>query len=212
MCIRDRALPISDLYPCPGASPLGLACKKNLNALVKLLLEHKAPVDANAVYHSMALQEQTIFEMLRNHQGMIVKSRNRDRSTVLHVACANTDEDKGLAMLERVFELCDEAKTDRSALLNSQTTKGVAPLAVACRVGNIPVIRILLAEGANAWAQDEDGNTALHHTENLMEGSDKVIELVCKKGGGEKLAEIENKAGNRPLLPTKMKMDDCKMQ
>jgi len=37
-----------------------------------------------------------------------------------------------------------------------------------------------------------------------MEGSDEVILLVCKKGGGERLPEIKNNLGQTPSLPTKM--------
>ena len=62
----------------------------------------------------------------------------------------------------------------------------------------------------NTRIQDVDGNTALHHTEHLMEGSDEVILLVCKKGGGETLVEIKNNQGHVPLLPSRA--SNCKMQ
>ena len=148
-------------------------------------------------------------------KGGSVLSKNNDRSTVLHVVSALPDPDKGLAMLERVLELIVQAGKQHTEAVNMQTTRGVKPLSVACRVGNLDVIRTLLVAGADAWSQDEEGNTALHHTENLMEGSDKVIELVCKKqpnNTGEKLVEVQNNAGNTPMLPSKMKMEDCKMQ
>jgi len=198
--------------PCTGNSPIGIACKKGNIEIVELLLQNGANVDANAVVYASILEDQSIYALLEaanlktKKPKALVLAKNKDRSSTVHVACCISKDDQALVALQRVVELAVEAGTaDVTAFVNSQNTRGVSPLMMACRLKNMETIRHLLVEHkANAFAQDCDGNSALHHTEHIMEGSDEVILLVCKKGGGERLPEIKNNLGQTPSLPTKM--------
>lgn len=211
-----------DNAPCTAPTPLGIACKKGNLEIVQLLLQHQATIDANAVVYSLILEDQAIYQLLEssNSSGKaLILSRNKDRSGPVHVACSISNHEQSLAAVQRVIELGQAAGKEVKELVDAQNTRGVSPLSMACRLGNLLTIRHLLVEcKANAFAQDCDGNSALHHTENLMDGSDEVILLVCKKGGGEKLPEIKNKLGQVPSLPTKMgdamgaSMDKCNQQ
>ncbi|KJV73496.1 ankyrin repeat family protein [Orientia tsutsugamushi str. UT76] len=49
-----------------------------------------------------------------------------------------------------------------STLVNSKYKNGTTALSVALKYKNLPIAEILLSNGANVNAQDNDGHTALH--------------------------------------------------
>ena len=57
-------------------------------------------------------------------------------------------------MLEKVMELGTAAGKTVHELANAQNTDGHAPLAMACKVGNVAIVRYLVTQcDADVWLQ-----------------------------------------------------------
>ncbi|KJV71058.1 ankyrin repeat family protein [Orientia tsutsugamushi str. UT76] len=79
---------------------------------------------------------------------MILKSKTK---YTLHSAIQDGD-------IKKVKQLINKDIT----LVNSKYKDGTTALSVALKYKNLPIAEILLSNGANVNAQDNDGHTALH--------------------------------------------------
>jgi ankyrin repeat protein len=85
-----------------------------------------------------------------------------------------------------------------SELINAQNNSGLAPIHVACAMGNAPALNLLLDNGAIPNIQDRMGNTALH----ICSGCETIqLLLERRRASGQRLAGLEfpNHDGRTPL-------------
>lgn len=82
--------------------------------------------------------------------------------------------------------------------LDAKDRRGWTPLMVASRHQNGEVCKLLLNAKADANAQDNEGNTACHHTFELIDCM-WILRILIRRGGAD--YKKLNHAGNPPQLP-----------
>ena len=82
---------------------------------------------------------------------------------------------------------------------------GLRPLAIAARVGNVPVVESLLSAGAKIDARDATGRTALHHA--AAEGRVEAIEVLLNAGADRTIEDADDRTPLR--LAAAMKRSDA---
>ncbi|CAB4124078.1 ankyrin-like protein [uncultured Caudovirales phage] len=105
-----------------------------------------------------------------------------------------------------LIKACDNSDLEMTQLLlkynanvDIEDSFGYTPLLDAIEAFNIPLIKILLANGANPHHKDEDGNNALMKVEvNLIENNAINIAKILIKSGID--INAQNKAGETVLM------------
>ncbi|MBM3876065.1 MAG: hypothetical protein FJ386_05010 [Verrucomicrobia bacterium] len=136
-------------------TPLHEAAGASSPALVGLLLQHKAEVNARDYSGATPLHnaagagdEQTV-KVLLDH-GADPKARNRQLTTPLHIAATRGRSAVAAQLLAAGAE---QGTKDNS---------GQTPLHLAAVAGHAPLVELLLDRGAAVSAPDSRGNTPLH--------------------------------------------------
>eukprot|EP00656_Telonema_subtile_P012925 TRINITY_DN16543_c0_g1_i2.p1 TRINITY_DN16543_c0_g1~~TRINITY_DN16543_c0_g1_i2.p1 ORF type:complete len:362 (-),score=140.63 TRINITY_DN16543_c0_g1_i2:12-1097(-) len=181
----------------PGMSPLGSAARSNNYELMRSLLAAAAPVDASAALYAAVSPSAQCRGLLEDGTPMST-AVNKNGTGVLHVAAHSGT--LVAAALERMT--ADEAELCAAR----QDNRGVTPLMVAASLASdgteamAAVLLLLPISGPHGGCrvQDLEGNTALHHTEELAECTEVVRALLA--AGGDQLQEITNNAGQKPML------------
>ena len=62
--------------------------------------------------------------------------------------------------------------------MDIRTVNESTPLMLAAHEGNLEIVKLLVTEGADINAQDDDGNTSLHFAINQKTGPAFIFEMV----------------------------------
>jgi len=140
---------------CDESTPLHYAVMKKDIAIVRLLLDYGADVNArNTLGHTplriaTCIGEKYAMELLIGKGASLEAPDRAKRETPLHDAVARGDA--------QIIELLLE----RGAYINAQNKDGETPLHIACKQGREDIATLLLAAGAEAGIADDHGNTPL---------------------------------------------------
>lgn len=152
---------------CNESTPLHYAVMKKDIAIVRLLLDYGADVNArNTLGHTplhiaTCIGEKYAMELLIGKGASLEAPDRLKRETPLHDAVSRGDA--------QIIELLLE----RGAYINAQNNAGETPLHIACKQGREDVATLLLAAGAEAGIIDDKGRTPLHWA--MEQGMDVVV-------------------------------------
>jgi ankyrin repeat protein len=187
-----------------GRTALSWAAESGHEAVVRLLLEHKADVDAKANYGRTALHRaagsghEAVVRLLLEHK-VDVDAKDKDGWTALfwaagggheavvrllleHKADVNAKDKDGKMVLfraagsghEAVVRLLLEHKAD----VDTKIIYGGTVLHWAAGNGHEAIVRLLLEHKADVDAKDEDGGTALYWA--ARDGHETVVQLLLE--------------------------------
>jgi len=178
-----KVLAVKGTVEAIGATPLYIAAKEGHLAVVKLLLEKGAAIEAKAEdgctpISTAAFNGHADVVKLLLERGAAVEGKHKDRVTPLAMAAQQ-------GHLEVVRLLLD-----KGAVVDAKDNNGFTPLARAAQIRDgllarhLEVMKVLLAKGANpntlGFAPFEDGKTALQVAEE--QGKTEVAELLREAG------------------------------
>ena len=192
---RDARL-TSSTAPAPGPDVLFVAAAFGQSAVVALLLDRGAPINAlhpgggGGILSAAAQQPpgvspeaaaNTVELLLR--RGADVRITPDNQWTPLHGAA--------LAGNARVVELLLKAGADPNLVSEDHPQFGAPPIYRAAMAGNLDVIRVLLAHGAQVNLQDRYGRTALHGA--AFEGHAEVVRQLLQAGANPALRDHDRR-------------------
>jgi ankyrin repeat protein len=183
----------------PGIPPLVVAADRNHIAVVRLLLDHGANPEVQAVRDGTALNaapragHEDIVRLLLEH-GAAVESTNKWGITPILAASTpvmgSWTHDFAVRRLSIVRLLADHG-----ANLEAKSASGCTPLTTAAHNNPCEAIaRLLLEKGADVEARDNKGSTPLHIAAFCANKS--MIQLFIDNGAD---IETKNDKGNTPL-------------
>ena len=161
--------------------------------ILRCFIENKADVDARTgnchctllIVASKYGHTNAVNVLLQ--YGANVALADKSGRTALHFAAGSSDNSCEIlrCLIENGADI-DKGRND------NQT-----PLMIAAQKGHVSVATFLIEHGANVDLQDENGNTALHHT---LYGSDVSCEILsCLTGSGADVNGV-NKVKHTPLM------------
>ena len=161
--------------------------------ILRCFIENKADVDARTgncqctllIVASKYGHTNAVNVLLQ--YGANVALTDKSGRTALHFAAGSSDNSCEIlrCLIENGADI-DKGRND------NQT-----PLMIAAQKGHVSVATFLIEHGANVDLQDENGNTALHHT---LYGSDVSCEILsCLTGSGADVNGV-NKVKHTPLM------------
>ncbi|MCE2993293.1 MAG: ankyrin repeat domain-containing protein, partial [Candidatus Jidaibacter sp.] len=170
----DKAVNAVDKY---GDTPLHWAIRANHTAVVELLIETGAKVNAVDKYGSSPLHlaalngNEKVVELLCTH-GANPFLQNSKSKTALDLAQKHTAVQKHLEKYQTNWnKLFDGAKSGNQQAVqealnagvnvNAVDNDGCSPLYWAAIDGNMQIVKLLCAHGANPLLENSDGDTAL---------------------------------------------------
>lgn len=164
-----------------GWNPLHVCCKKNRLEIARLLITYGANVSARTTSgltplhlaaYSGALDIVKVFVETNNFQENnnnisskeLLQCRNDRGETVLHMAVRSNNAECVKYLLE-IGEIDVDGERDSEVELNGTNSGGAglcypvaSPLQVACRLGNLDAVKLLLAHNADINRQLNDGS------------------------------------------------------
>jgi ankyrin repeat protein len=170
-----------------GYRPLSLASYRGHKAVVKLLLEKGAAVDApdkdgRTPLHWALWSGHVEVVKLLLEKGAAVDATDKDGRTPLHWALWNGHVEVVKLLLKK------------GAAVDAVDGEGEMPLHWASERGHVEVVKLLLEKGAAVDAADGNGETPLHWA--LWNGHIEVIKLLLEKGAAVDAADGD---GETPL-------------
>lgn len=158
-----------------GATPLILAASRGNLPIVKLLLAHKAQVDARV--SGPTLQGQSALHLaaargdLEIMRALLAAKANPNvtdsvKATPLHEA-AIRGQVKAVALLLK-----------HQAQIDARQNNGLTPLVLAITENKLPVVKLLIKSGANVNACDDAGMTPLTFAQALGKRDAIIVELT----------------------------------
>ncbi|KAI1195848.1 ankyrin repeat-containing domain protein [Nemania serpens] len=169
-------------------TPLHRAAENGHEALVGLLLEKGASIEAEGHEHQTPLHravasgEEATARLLLE-RGANIEAKDRSRYTPLHSAAASGHEATARLLIEA------------GAQLEQEAWYGRVPLKVAASRGHEAIVRLLVQSGANVGAGDYHGETAL---DAATEGGHEAIVSLLEASDCSLSRRL------RRLLPGKM--------
>ena len=175
-----------------GRTALHLAALGGQEAVVQLLVETGADIEAKDKYEKTALYlaaqcgHEAVVRLLME-MGADTEAKDIYERTALHLAAWGGEE--------TVVRLLMEMGAD----IEAKDIYGTTALHLAARGGHETVVRLLMEMGADIEAKDTDGTTALHLA--AQRGHKAVVQLLMEMG-----ADIEAKnTDGRTALPWQLK-------
>jgi uncharacterized protein len=157
-----------------GTTSLIVAATAGHDAVVKLLLDQGAEIEVrddngaaplvNAVYFGRTQTVQLLLDALMSGKTSRLDKRDGEELLMLAAGLGHAD----------IVDLMAKAGID----VNGRGLKQRTPLMAAAAFDQLAVAEVLLAQGADPAARDEDDNTALSVARD--KGSDKVAALLDK--------------------------------
>ena len=177
----------------PFREGLFLSAVNGNTDILRCFIENKADVDARTgnchctllIVASKYGHTNAVNVLLQ--YGANVALTDKSGRTALHFAAGSSDNSCEIlrCLIENGADI-DKGRND------NQT-----PLMIAAQKGHVSVATFLIEHGANVDLQDENGNTALHHT---LYGSDVSCEILsCLTGSGADVNGV-NKVKHTPLM------------
>ena len=164
-------------------TPLYLAAAYGHAAVVKLLLNHNAnvnAVDKNAGWTPLhRAANAAVAELLLNHNADVNATPTESRVTPLHLAAMSGRTD--------VVELL----LKHNANVNAVTVAGITPLLWAALYGHTAVAELLLKHGANVNVADRHGMTPLHAA--AAKGHTAIVKLLLNYRANVNARDLKGK-------------------
>lgn len=166
------------------SAPLHLASKHGEGAVVQLLVDHGAQVDAqdsagNTPLHKACEHGSKAAAQLLVNNGAQIDRRDFNSSTPLHKACQGGYKDIAQLLV------------DNGAQSSLQDLFGYAPLHHACEGGHEAIVKMLLDHGAQVSPQDSVGYVPLH---NACEGGhEAIVQMLLDHGAQVSPQDSRNK-------------------
>ena len=162
--------------------------------ILRCFIENKADVDARTgnchctlLIVASKYGHTNAVNVLLQYGANVALYTDKSGRTALHFAAGSSDNSCEIlrCLIENGADI-DKGRND------NQT-----PLMIAAQKGHVSVATFLIEHGANVDLQDENGNTALHHT---LYGSDVSCEILsCLTGSGADVNGV-NKVKHTPLM------------
>ena len=177
----------------PFREGLFLSAVNGNTDILRCFIENKADVDARTgnchctllIVASKYGHTNAVNVLLQ--YGANVALTDKSGRTALHFAAGSSDNSC------EILRCLIENGADIDKVRNDNQT----PLMIAAQKGHVSVATFLIEHGANVDLQDENGNTALHHT---LYGSDVSCEILsCLTGSGADVNGV-NKVKHTPLM------------
>ncbi|KAK4163800.1 ankyrin repeat-containing domain protein [Cladorrhinum sp. PSN259] len=171
-----------------GWAALLYAAKKGYEAVVRLLLEKGAAVEAKdkerqtPLIKAAAEGHGAIIRQLLE-KGAAIEAKDKERQTPLIEAAIHGHE----AVVRQLLE--------KGAAIEAKDIDGRTPLMRAAINGHEAVVRQLLEKGASIEARDKDGRTPL--IEAAIHGHEAIVRQLLEKGAS---IEANGKDGRTPLI------------
>jgi ankyrin repeat protein len=237
LLLADRVDP--DSKNTEGQTPLLWAAEKGHDAVVRLLLEHKADINAKtnnnrwtALYVAAKNGHERVVQLLLDYKAD-AEAKNSHGETALHRAAMNGYEAVVQLLLDHKVDI--EAKNDygwttlhnaalngqgavlrllldHKADVNAKAYNGMTALHRAARRGHETVVQLLLDHKADLGAKDNDGDTALHRA--ARHGNVVVVQQLldhCKENDVLNFKEVTEVVAKLLANPIyRVHCDNCK--
>ena len=222
--LLENGFDVNEHIPYSGNTALHVSCYQAEYAVVKLLLEYDADIEAtcnmgntplHAVCKGLTQNRLDIVKLLID-AGADIEATNNDGDIPLHSACCS-----GHVNIIRLFlrlginidipnnsgntplhyaSLNDNLDAFKLLLwkdanIQAINTKGDTILHNACKRGGMDMVKLLIAEGISVSIPNNNGNTPLHET--CFRGYTEVVKLLLENGAD---INASNLAGETPLL------------
>ena len=148
-----------------GQTALILAARGGYTDAVKLLIEKKADLNVKEKMYG---------------QTAVLLAANEEIVDLLKKAGAETSKDTSVAPAKKEIKTVQEAPQAPAEQEQPKKKNLNEELIAAAEKGNIPVVRVLLAEGAPLNAADERGNDALMLA--AKSGNAELVKILLEKG------------------------------
>ncbi|XP_072274608.1 ankyrin repeat and SOCS box protein 18 isoform X2 [Pyxicephalus adspersus] len=194
-CVRYLLHRRADPNAAPGGrSPLHEACAGGHDDCVHLLLEHganpnKCSDDGLTPLHVCVMNSSLrCAELLLQHGALVNETTDATQDSSLHIAAR-------LGLLGHV-----DLYLRHGALINCRNDEGETPLVAACtgKAGDeetrLEICRLLLKNGADPEAQDQQERRPLHHA--CRKAESRLVELLLDAGVDVNVADYN---GVQPL-------------
>jgi ankyrin repeat protein len=177
------------------ATPLHIAATSGNIEVVKIL--HQAGADINrqdqdeltALHLATLKGNLAIIEYLLKN-GANPHTRGSKFVAPLHLAVYEGDYE----VVKKLLELDKEPE----AYIELEAENKARPLQIAAYKGHMNILNLLLDQGANMNAQDQDGYTALHWA--VLQADTEVVKVLLDRGADK---NIKNRNKNTPLKMAK---------
>ena len=173
-----------------GRTALLWAARRGHEAVVRLLLENGADMNALDMYGETALVgaaeqgHETIVRLLLE-KGADIEAKDEDGQTALILSAGSAHEAVTALLLEK------------GADIDVINRSGQTPLTLAASDMRVSAAGLLLEKGANVNVKDKNGETALMNaTESWFSESETMVRLLLEKGADVK---IQDKNGETAL-------------
>lgn len=167
-----RTSPTVNSRDSHGLTPLHVACIHGKAAIVEILIEMRAEIDATdlnectALHYAASRGHQNALLLLL-HSGAHINQANIDKNTPLHLAVNNGH----LNCVKALIYFAEHSR--KMIMINSANESGNTPLHLASKWGYEGIARLLIENGAEPSLQNRYNKTAFDYAHNL-----KILQVL----------------------------------